>query len=448
MGERPLKISSHLGRITVAFGDSGYIRSTDNAMIFVRGMRATWMNKDIGLRVEEDELWIDDYFLSELDDNTLVWDSEDGETILWHKVDPKILKEFESHLKVLSSGEIPTNPWIKQEQVKKESHNVDFNRPPILTAASVNEMVIPVLKDADFLIVHLEQIEELAKSLSIISNNQITESLRVPFAMKLHDSLRELPNIQATTRQMLTTMKYDFFAIKSTLTRTFCNRSRLRAAIRKRLDNLKFRSFQDAENFISEASMILAIIGRLYDKEWTVEYCATIHSIIAKLPETLKNRVFSKLADIADGGRWELALPFDEGSKESEFFASHMCEENIADLIRNQSERQLELHELGSTAPHVQKADRVNRVHEESANDFARKFKAAFVAYPNRDMEISAADEKLQAAGFTTRKQLSAKKTTYFVIGSPLDKEKCERLLQDIEGINYRHFVFNHQKNM
>jgi len=132
-------------------------------------------------------------------------------------------------------------------------------------------MVIPVLKDADFLIVHLEQIEELAKSLSIISNNQIAESLRVPFAMKLHDSLRELPNIQATTQQMLTTIKYDFFAIKSTLTRTFCKRSRLRAAIRKRLDNLKFRSFQDAENFISAASMILAIIGRLYEKEWTVD---------------------------------------------------------------------------------------------------------------------------------------------------------------------------------
>jgi len=129
MGERPLKISSHPGRIAIAFGDYGYIRSTDNAMIFVRGLKATWMNKDIGLRVEEDELWIDDYFLSELDFNTLIWDSEDGETILWHKEDPKILKEFESHLKVLSSGEIPTNPWIKQEQVKKESHNVDFNRP-------------------------------------------------------------------------------------------------------------------------------------------------------------------------------------------------------------------------------------------------------------------------------------------------------------------------------
>ncbi len=49
-----------------------------------------------------------------------------------------------------------------------------------------------------------------------------------------------------------------------------------------------------------------------YDKEWVLEYSSVVNEIVAKLPPSMRMRIPSKLRDISDEGRWELAFPLEE----------------------------------------------------------------------------------------------------------------------------------------
>jgi hypothetical protein len=110
-------------------------------------------------------------------------------------------------------------------------------------------------------------------------------------------------------------------------------------------------------------------------------------------------------------------------------FDTYSGSTTIAGLIRKQAERQLELDELNGKpyqfknfSPRVETgSDRLNRIHDETADDFTESCKSAFVVFPRRGTATDEINDILQKLGFKTRMQLSRKQSSYFIVGS--DKE-------------------------
>lgn len=456
-----IKITQHLARIIECFGDAAYINTTDQAIIFVKGTTATSKGRDLGLVERNNELWIENYVLTGIFDQTLHWDSEDGETIIWRRGEREHLAQLDSHLQALAKGGGSANPWAikEQEPIKSEPHTDAHEQESSakIRAKDVNDMTLPILEDADFLVVHLEQVEALAVDLGILTDKtKMNPNLKVAFAMKVLDSLKGVPNVQLTMRQAMSNTKYDFPTMKDILLRTYCNRPRMRSVIRLRVHNLRFESMEQTEKFVSQASLILGIVTRLYDQEWIVEYTSTISAIISKLPESLRRRVHGKLKEKADCGRWELALPFDESCAKAEFFKNFMDDNTIAILIRREAEKSLELEDLTGTnlnrIPNRKEhniQDEVRRVYDMPADTFARQHRSAFVAFPRRGESVEECSESLKQAGFEVRSHLSSRNRPYFILGSNLDSEKAEAKLSELDanGISFRPFKFKESKN-
>jgi hypothetical protein len=403
------------------------------------------------VQIVDDEIWFEDYILTGITTEQLRWDSEDHATVLWQRGSFEELKGIVDHLYRVSKGNTMTAITPQQfasiEQTIHEQALQEVNH--ATTAKDVNELIIPPLKESDFLAIHLEQIEELAKDLHIMKDGRIKSHLKVAFTMKILDSFRDTPNIQATMRQLMMTMDYDFINIQQTLLKTYCNKPRLRSIIRERLGQLRFPSYGRAESFLAECSMVLSIIMRLKEKDWMLEYTTAINSIITKLPFTLKSRVHGKLHDLSEETRWELTIPFDDACARNEIFDTYSGQLTVADIIRNHCGKLLELDELNQGQNSEKRKDRVNRVQQSTAEDFAKSFKAAFVVFPNRGVNPSKTTDLLTEAGFEVRRHVSSQENIYFVVGTNRSKEEAEIQLAEVAkaGLRYRSFRFRETKN-
>ena len=453
MTSEPAKISEHLARITELFFKGAYVRDSDKSIVVVEKFKATVKGQVTQLVCRDDHIYFNEYILREFSDKSLVWDSEDHETVVWKIGDYDYLTQAGQYLEDLlqGNGKIPIN------KAKIEEKTQVCTTQSLPSVGEVNKMTLPNLKELDFLPIHFEQITDLAKNLGIIrigpEGEKVHNPLKVVFAMKILDSLRDTPGAQDIMRQVMMTSDYDFFTIKDALLKTYCNRPRLRYVMKERLNQLRFQSFARVEQFITNASTLLSVITRLYDREWLLEYTSAVSNIIAKLPATIRGRVHGKLTELAANGRWELAIPFDECCSNNPIFENHFNSETIADVIRRCALRQIELEELNGTAPFptattpTTRTERVNRVHDETAEEFARKFRSCFVVFPKRSMSMEKATNALQTAGFTVRTQMSRKETPYFIIGSNEDDAESKIAKLQSIGLSHRPFKFKESKN-
>jgi hypothetical protein len=454
MNAKPVKLSEHLARITEMFFKSAYVRDSDKSIVVVEKFKVTVKGQVTQLVCRDDHIYFNEFILREITDNALIWDAEDYDSVVWKTGDYEYLTEAGQYLEDLlqGNGKIPTN------KAKTEEKNQVCTTQSLPSVGEVNKMTLPNLKELDFLPIHFEQITDLAKNLGIIrigpEGDKVHNPLKVVFAMKILDSLRDTPGAQDIMRQVMMTSDYDFFAIKDALLKTYCNRPRLRYVMKERLNQLRFQSFARVEQFITSASTLLSVITRLYDREWLLEYTSAVSNIIAKLPATIRGRVHGKLTELAANGRWELAIPFDECCSNNPIFENNFNSETIADVIRRCALRQIELEELNGTtpflaasAPPAPRTERVNRVYNETADEFARKFRTSFVVFPKRSISVEKATSALQSAGFAVRTQMSKNETPYFIIGGNSDDAELEITKLQSIGLKHRPFKFRESKN-
>ena len=446
----PIKISTHRARITEALQNCGYVREFDQKIIICEGGTLMIDGRKSMLETIDDEVRVFGYTLTGLTDQVLTWSKKGEEDVVWRKGDIKNLKKMVDYIRKTSKGVEPQ--WgIKEDDEFISCHRSEVETPLAVSVRDVNDMVIPTLKELDFLATHFEQAEALAKDLGIITDGKVRPNLKVAFTMRMLESLKEVPGAHSAMQQLMITNEYDFFRIRTILLKTFCNRARLKSVIKERMGMLKFTGCNRAEKFLSESSAVLSIITRLYDKEWVLEYSNCVVEIVAKLPSFMRMRVHSKLREISNEGRWELAVPFDEACSTQPIFDACISPLTIADLIRKHSESQLELDDLNNrTTWNTPKTDKVNRIHDETADEFAARFKTTKVVFPKKGVSTDQANRRLTDIGFETRVQLSRNQSTYFLAGTDVDAQEAEQHLNKWKELfSYREFVFKNlnQKN-
>jgi hypothetical protein len=459
-----VKISSHRARITEVLNRSAYVRDSDSKIIIVLESVGYIDASAIPFEISDDTLMYSGFVLTGIHDDMLMWDHEDHPTIIWRKGDFDQLKQMAEFLYKMSQGQGSTGPSQMLQLKIEQTESAPSKASPIedsptqmmvntVSARDVNDMVIPTLKEQDYLSSHIEQIQDLAEDMHIIQDGHVVPKLKVAFAMKVLDSLKEVPVIQSTMNQLMSSTQYDFFAIKDVLLKTFCNRTRLKNIVRERLSKLTYKGHALIETFLTDASMILSLVTRLYQTDWILEYTSSLREIMTKLAPQLRARIHNKLSDLSDEGRWELALPFDDTCARADFFKDHIHYQTIADLIRKQCSKFLELDEIkgvDSYTPKSSNRDKVNYIHTESPSEFARKFKAAFVVFNNPNLQPDAASNLLKQNGFEVRNQLSHKtQRPYFIVGSHDDPYRAKQTLTQLsaQGIKHREFEFRESKN-
>jgi hypothetical protein len=452
--------------------DGTYVRDRDLNVIRVNSLQVCNPFESIDILLIDDALYYAGYVLVEVMEKSLIWRSDLGDTVKWTKVSDSEASAITNYISSILKGETtvkpplqverpPTTPEDRPLERSSLSHNVPIVTPhqvkpeqtfanvetwKRVTPSDVNEMVVPVLKEADLLTLHLEQLQALAEALGIVETSmgvrEIHTSVRVPFAMKLIESLKDVPDIENTVRQNLLGTGYDFFELKELLLRNYSTPTRIRRAIKNRLATLRFSGHGNAEAFISKASLIIAQVRAIASDDTSAEYVTVINALMAKLPMTLRQKLHSYLSDRAAGNRWELGLPFDDSCRGMDLFKSHWGEDTVVSLLRRRCELQLELEELQPPTT-SSTGDRVNRVHAKPAQEFVSNFRSAYVVYPDRKTFIRDAESDLKKHGFETRQQVSAKGSVYFIVGSNQSSATTEEILNGMKpGIaGYRPFI-------
>ena len=479
MIHKAVKISEHLARIQVPLDqlphllDGIYVRDRDFNVLKVKTLQVCNPFETIDIIYIDDTLFYAGYVLVDVVDKCLTWQSESGDMVRWTKVNDSEASAITNYITSIIKGENTVQPPSKVEQpliqifdhpleptvrpnnmprsssspVKTEPAEKTGENWKRVTPSEVNEMVVPILKEIDLLALHLEQLQTLAAALGIVETSmgvpEIHASVRVPFAMKLIESLKDVPDVENTVRQNLMGMGYDFFELKELLLRNYSTPTKIRRAIKNRLATIRFTGLGNAESFISKASLVVAQVRAIPREDITAEYVTTIDALMAKLPFNLRQKLHSQLAERAGGNRWELALPFDDSCRKMDIFQSHWGEETVISLLRRRCEIQLELEELQNPTNNSTTVDRVNRVHTNSAQEFATNFQNTYVVYPNRRTFIRDAESSLKKQGFDTRQHISAKGSVYFIIGSNRSPAATEETLNGMKPAiaGFRPFV-------
>ena len=456
-----VKISEHLARMGMTNSavemllNGAYVRDVDRVVLLVKDMKVSIGMTSIELSYENDQFFCGDFTLERVEDGVLRWVNDRGEIIRWVRVDEEQVRAITEYIDNITHR-VKVSTHMKEEgdgvEPKTDTQQAPpTNSPPThVTPTAVNEMIVPVLHEPDLLSLHLEQITALATALNIIEKtprgSRIHDLVKVPFAMKLIESLKEVRDIENTVRQNLIGTGYDFFKLKEILVRNYCTPTKLRRTIKARLATLKFISHSRVEAFISHASLIVALVRQLGEKDWTSDYVVVVETILSKLPQPLKQKIHARMSDAGDeSSRWELGLPFDECCKLSKGFIG---DHTVVDILRVLCERHLQLEELGpNTNPTRTTEDRVNRVYEKSAEEFSKSFASTYVVFPKRGAFIRDCESKLKEAGMEPRRAMSAKGSTYFIVGSPLSGEETEKFLREMNETfgTFRPFVVKSQ---
>ena len=462
-----VKISEHLARMGeqesrfTRLLNGAYVRDTDNVIIYVKNGQVLIGSQEFELETRENQVFFGEFVLTKVTDAYLAWDHEDSSTVLWKKRSEEHLREISAYLLTGAGYDIKLDSNAPKVEANGPISAANVHTDLRVSPKDVNEMITPTLLDIDLLALHIETFEELARSLQIVRIDTrgqpiIDDALKVAFVQKLADSVRGISDLETTIRQNMAVVKYDFAKLKDLLLRNYCTPGRLRASIRRRINELHFDGPNHAETFLNKTSIIFSIITRLSTSDWSLEYVLAVAEIMPKLKMDIFNKIHDRMCDLAnDETRWELAIPFDEVCKETYLFRAYTGRETVVELIRRRCERQLERGAMQTSQRIIQnqpsptQRERVNLLHEISAEEYARQFLSAFVVFPRKGTSSETVMARLEESGMHPKRYLSRKETPFFVVGSPFGAEESSAKLRAIEnvGMGFREFNFHSPKN-
>ena len=192
---KTVKISEHRARIIEALQSSGYVRETDHKIIICDNEFAKIDGRKIAIEAIDDKIQFQGYTLTGITDQALTWSKVGEADIVWRKGHNASLRKVAEFLSTTSKG--LTSTWTAKDEAKDliSCRTSEAGTPTHTTVRDVKEMVIPTLKEIDFLATHFEQAEALAINLGTITHGNVRPHLKVALTMKTLDSLREVPSV-------------------------------------------------------------------------------------------------------------------------------------------------------------------------------------------------------------------------------------------------------------
>lgn len=214
---------------------------------------------------------------------------------------------------------------------------------------SLRELILPSLKDPDFLLHHLSTIESLAMSLGIMDDNgEIADSaMQVPFVLKVIVSF-EHPAIRKTAQEVCSSIGHDWTRIKEVLKRRYARKDILKASYHRRLAELEFPGIQEFESFLTKGSSVMHLLRQLFaDADDSSERRVAVRLILARLPESIRKECINKIFAITGVDNWETLLPFDD-LDDTALYSTTMNNATIIEIMRQCCSAHLEVGYLNS----------------------------------------------------------------------------------------------------
>ena len=400
---------------------------------------------------------------------TLHWCHDDGSAVIeWTRISPMQAVSFLSSQ--LDHGTVKRETLDEPGMFKPNttlSPRRNF-RPRMGNTGEViqklkllNSIRFPTLTDADFVQHHLDTIERLAENADICHGGIVDPGVEGAFVVKVVESLNKATRSYA---EEITRLDGDSWPrLRQALIRRFTRRDVLSASLQRRIAALHLSDLSAVEDFITQSTSIVRLSQQITADDPS-ERRAIIRLIVAKLPQVIRVETIRRLYE-ATSGRcdWESALPFDAVGNELTVVAiirNLAAAETTARTLHQQAGRLQLAVPIGMTvATHPDRVhqvddvemdqDMVNHVHEQTAEEFARTFKSAFVAFPAKGKSVDDCSKALEAAGFTVRHHLSSRQRPYFIIGTHVEPAVAEARLQGTQkvGVQYRPFRFKDSKN-
>lgn len=235
---KPLKISEHFGGIHQPWsGDGYYIRDSDHAIILVEGEKVLIGATNYTFEAKDDAVSLVDWKMLSYQKGTVIswarmfydeikmqwgpiieqvnWiyvnDARIGEVakFLRELAGPgKEVKGSTEHYPIFSpspkvelgvdlADRTPSRKLVFTDQITPKMHDH--------SAKSINRLMLPRLPDRDALTVHMEQVQLLATKMGILTPQSdgsvdIDESIRIPFMLKVQESLSTVSEIEDCAR--------------------------------------------------------------------------------------------------------------------------------------------------------------------------------------------------------------------------------------------------------
>ena len=310
-----------------------YQRDVDNSVITIEKttLRVTISsepNTSYKLIAKASQLFLGLYELNEIgyEEETLVWiHTSTAERILWKRITADEAVNY-----LITNPRRQERDGTKLELKSNETNNLR-SEDVRYSQRNLNELSWPQVTDPDFIALHIKTIEEIAIGSDVMDeHHHIKKGMELPFILKFLGTIHH-ETLKKSAQDIVRAIGYKWDLLKGSLIRRYCRRDVLKTSYLRRLQELRFNTLEEHEEFLNQCSNILSIVTQVYPEP--AEKRPIIREFISLLPEQIRENVIRQLHEMVhEGDDWETVISFDELHNLPREYS--MVGTTISDMIR------------------------------------------------------------------------------------------------------------------